>query len=171
MNRRWRSLGWVGILTIFVIALSIAGLGHRSTPTNSERALRLAGQFACPQCEGQAVANSDAGIAVAIRTEIRKRVDQGQTDREITDFLIGSFSESISLKPRATGVVGLIWITPVVALVTACGGLVVVFRRWRREAPGTPPSDDDRVLVGRARAARAATAAGGAGEGAQVDGR
>jgi cytochrome c-type biogenesis protein CcmH len=151
MTSRVRAIGWVGALTAIVIALSIATLSHRHQPTNAERSLDLAEQFACPVCEGQSVAQSDSSTAKAIRAEINKRIDQGQTDEQITTYLIGSFSESISLKPRATGVVGLVWITPVVAFVTAVAGLIVVFRRWRL-AEVAEATDADRVLVERARA-------------------
>jgi cytochrome c-type biogenesis protein CcmH len=157
MNPRWRAIGWVGALTVVVAALSIATLSHHDQPSNAERALDLAEQFACPVCEGQSVAQSDAPAAKAIRGEIAKRIDQGQTDAQITNFLIGNFNESISLKPRATGVVGLVWITPVVAFVTAVAGLIVVFRRWHL-AEVAEASDADRLLVERARAKLAAKA-------------
>jgi cytochrome c-type biogenesis protein CcmH/NrfF len=101
------------------------------------------------------VAQSESPPAKAIRAEIAKRIDQGQTDAQITDYLIGSFNESISLNPRASGVVGLVWITPVVALVTAVAGLVVVFRRWHL-AEVAEASDADRRLVERARSKMAA---------------
>jgi cytochrome c-type biogenesis protein CcmH len=157
MKPRWRAIGWVGALTVVVGALSIATLSHRDQPSNAERSLGLAEQFACPSCEGQSVAQSESAPAKAIRAEIAKRIDQGQTDAQITDYLIGSFNESISLKPRATGVVGLVWITPVVALVTAVAGLIVVFRRWHL-AEVAEASDADRRLVERARAKLAAKA-------------
>ena len=157
MKSRWRAIGWVGALTVVVAALSIATLSHRDQPSNAERSLGLAEQFACPVCEGQSVAQSDAPAAKAIRAEIAKRIDQGQTDPQITDFLIGNFNESISLKPRATGVVGLVWITPVVAFVTAVAGLIVVFRRWHL-AEVAAASDADRLLVERATAKLAARA-------------
>jgi cytochrome c-type biogenesis protein CcmH/NrfF len=150
MNARWRAIGWVGAVTVVVVALSIATLSDRNQPSNAERSLDLAEQFACPSCEGQAVAQSESPAAKAIRGEIAKRIDQGQTDAQITDYLIGSFNESISLRPRASGVVGLVWITPVVALVTAVAGLIVVFRRWHL-AEVAEASEADRRLVERAR--------------------
>jgi cytochrome c-type biogenesis protein CcmH len=150
MTGRWRSLGWVGVLTAVVVALSIAVLSHHHQSSNSERSLDLAEQFACPVCEGQSVAQSDSSAAKAIRSEIATRVDEGQTDAQITEFLIGAYNESISLKPRASGVVGLVWITPVVAFVTAVAGLIVVFRRWHNTEIDEA-TDADRLLVERAR--------------------
>jgi len=157
MTSRKRSIGWVAALTAVVVALSIATLSHRDQPSNAERSLDLAEQFACPVCEGQSVAQSDSPTAKGIRAEIDKRIDQGQTDEQITAFLIGAYNETISLKPRATGVVGLVWITPVVALVTAVAGLIVVFRRWHL-AEVAEATDEDRLLVARARSKLAAKA-------------
>jgi cytochrome c-type biogenesis protein CcmH len=151
MSPRVRSLGWVAVLTAIVIALSIALFGERDAPNNAERAFNVADQLACPVCEGQSIAESDSATAKAIRADIDARIDQGQTDDQITDFLIGRYNESISLKPQASGVVGLVWITPVVALITAVAGLIVVFRRWHR-ADVAEATDADRVLVERARA-------------------
>ena len=77
MNARWRAIGWVGAVTVVVVALSIATLSDRNQPNNSERSLDLAEQFACPSCEGQSVAQSESPPAKAIRAEIAKRIDQG----------------------------------------------------------------------------------------------
>ena len=70
MNPRWRAIGWVGALTVVVGALSIATVSHHDQPSNAERSLDLAEQFACPSCEGQSVAQSESPPAKAIRAEI-----------------------------------------------------------------------------------------------------
>jgi cytochrome c-type biogenesis protein CcmH len=157
MSTRRRSIGWVGVLTAIVVALTIALLGERDAPNNAERAFAVANQLACPVCEGQSVAESDSAAAQAIRAEIKSRIDRGQTNDQIVDALIATYNESISLKPKATGLVGLVWITPVVAFITAVAGLVFVFRRWHR-ADVAAATDADRVLVERARSKYAAKA-------------
>ena len=62
-------------------------------------------------------------------------------------YIEGRFPGSLLL-PRAEGVDSLVWILPVVALVCGFGGLVVVFRRWKRE--GSVEATDDDVAVVRA---------------------
>ncbi len=66
-----------------------------------------------------------------IRRDIRRQVDIGQTDEEITSALVNSYGDSIDLRPRSGGVVGLIWIVPVVVMVFGFAALASVFRRWR----------------------------------------
>lgn len=157
--RRRRSVLWVLLFAAAASVLAFAALDTSSAPSdNAERASALAGQFACPVCQGQSIAESDVPIAREIRREIRTRLDQGQTDDQIRQYLVGQYGENIDLRPKATGVTGLVWIIPVVGVVCAFAGLAAVFRRWRREEQRSA-SDADRALVERARAAVATAAA------------
>lgn len=91
----------------------------------------LSEDFACPTCDGQSVAESNAVVAEEIRRDIRRRVDDGQTDAEIAGALVAAYDESIDLRPRSGGIVGLIWIFPVVVMVFGFAALAAVFQRWR----------------------------------------
>lgn len=142
-----RTVGWVLVAAFAVALLAVAAFDHRGGPANNnERMFGLASQFACPVCGGQSIAESEVPIAREIRKEIRTRLDQGQTDDQIRQYLVGLYGENIDLKPKASGVTGLVWFLPVFAFVLAVAGLAAVFRRWRREVPSSA-TDDDRALV------------------------
>lgn len=144
---RGRTIGWVLLLAVVIGLLAVAAFDGADGPVNNaEREFSLAAQFACPVCGGQSIAESDVPIAREIRKEIRSRLDQGQTDDQIRQYLVGLYGENIDLKPRATGVTGLVWFLPVFAFVLAIAGLAAVFRRWRNEVPSIA-TDDDRRLV------------------------
>ncbi|MGI9607231.1 MAG: cytochrome c-type biogenesis protein CcmH, partial [Acidimicrobiales bacterium] len=68
----------------------------------------------------------------------------------ITSTLIASYDESIDLRPRTSGVVGLIWTVPVIVMVFGFAGLAAVFRKWRL-APERSASEEDAELVARLR--------------------
>jgi cytochrome c-type biogenesis protein CcmH len=147
-RRRW----WVVIVALCVALLSVAVIDKNTSPDdNADREFGLAAQFACPVCGGQSIAESDVPIAREIRKEIRIRLDQGQTDDQIRQYLVGLYGENIDLKPKASGVTGLVWAIPVFVFVLALAGLVAVFRRWRNEAT-VLATDDDRAMVAAARA-------------------
>lgn len=146
-----RSLGWIVLGALCLALLAVATFGSRSSNDPDAQFLAVSQRFACPVCNGQSIAESDSTIAREIRKEIRTRLDQGQTEQQITDYLVGAFGENIDLRPKATGVTGLVWILPVAGFVCAVAGLVVVFRRWR-SVPVEHESDDDRALVAAARA-------------------
>jgi cytochrome c-type biogenesis protein CcmH len=148
MSRR-RLLGWVAMAAVLVAALAI-GVTHDGGPrTPEERARNLAETVACPTCDGQSVAESDAAASRGIRTLIAERIDQGASDDAIRDELVATWGESILLTPDSSGVGGLVWVLPVAALVLALAGMGYVFWRWRGMA-AVHANDADRELVDRA---------------------
>lgn len=141
---------WILVLALLAGALVVAAIGDRGPRTTAERARSISESIACPQCQGQSVADSEAPSARAIRTEVARRLEAGETDDQIRDYIAGIYGEEALLNPPSDGVAGLIWFLPVAGLVAAVGGLVVVFRRWR-VPQDVEVSDDDRVLVEQAR--------------------
>lgn len=143
---------WTWILMIALLAggLVVAAVGDRGPRTTAERARAISESIKCPTCQGQSVADSAAPSARAIRTEVARRIETGETDEEIRGYIAGIYGEEALLTPPSDGVAGLIWFLPVAGLVAAVGGLVVVFRRWR-VPEDVEVSDDDRVLVEQAR--------------------
>ena len=142
--RRW--LPYAGLLAVLGVALFVGAGGDDGPPTAADRAARIAEDVRCPTCEGLSAAESEAPSSVAIRQEIRRRVDAGATDDEVRAYLISRYGKDIVLTPEGTGVAALVWALPVAALVCAAGGLALAFRRWRVRAPRRP-TDEDRLLV------------------------
>ena len=134
MTRNKRRIGWFLVGGVMITSLFVAGLVEGPPRTNEDRVRSLSTEFACPTCDGQSVAESDAVVAQEIRREIRRLVDEGQTDETITETLIAGFDESIDLRPRANGVVGLVWLLPIFAAVFATAGVGRAVQRWTAEA-------------------------------------
>ena len=147
--RRTRLFGWMAMAAVLVAALAIGVADDGGPRTPEERARNLAETVAFPACDGQSVAESDAAASRGIRTLIGERIDQGASDDAIRDELVATWGESILLTPDSSGVGGLVWILPVVALVLALAGVGYVFWRWRGMA-AVHASDADRELVDRA---------------------
>jgi cytochrome c-type biogenesis protein CcmH len=148
---RRRSVVWIVLGALALALLSVAVLDRGGgSQTNADRVYEIAGEFACPVCQGQSIAESDIPIARQIRNEIGKRLDQGQTEAQIRQYLVAQYGENIDYTPRATGVAGLVWVIPVVATIAALAGLAAVFLHWRREEQ-RHATDEDRELVARAR--------------------
>lgn len=122
---------WLCLLAASLSALVVATQVEGPPRTNEDRVRALSEDFACPTCDGQSVAESNAVVAEEIRRDIRRRVDDGESDQQITDALVAAYDESIDLRPRTGGIVGLIWIVPVVVMVFGFAALASIFRRWR----------------------------------------
>jgi cytochrome c-type biogenesis protein CcmH len=140
-----RRVAWAALSVVVVVTLAIAG--HQAHgPTPAQEAASIASEVRCPTCEGQSAEVSDAPAAKAVRTFVLTEVQAGQSRGQIEQALKDRYGSDILLRPPASGIAGLVWVLPVVALVIAIAGLAAAFHRWRtvREPP---LSDEDRARV------------------------
>ncbi len=141
-------LSWVALCVVAVAGL-IIGTVDRDDQTPAGRARDLGSRLACPECDGQSVADSDAAIAREIRVDIARAIDAGETDDQIEARLVARYDERVLLTPSSSGVTSLVWILPIVAAAVGVVGLAFAFLRWR-DRPLTEVSDADRDLVAEA---------------------
>jgi cytochrome c-type biogenesis protein CcmH len=133
---------------VLVLALGAGSFGSRGPVTDDDRSLALARVVQCPKCTGETVAESNAPAAQQVRVEIDAQVRAGRSDEQILDAIDDKYP-GVVLTPPSSGLAGIVWVLPVVALVVALAGLAVAFRRWGAPAAGRA-TDADRALVGRA---------------------
>ena len=131
--RRW--LPWVLLGAMVVVALAVGASGSGGGDSDAARASRLSKQVRCPTCRGLSAAESDAKAAQAVRTEIRNRVEAGESDEEIRAYLASRYGDDILLRPEGSGMASLVWVLPVAALVCGGAGLAFAFRRWKVAGP------------------------------------
>ncbi len=143
-----RTAGWIAVLLVSLACLGIGAVGRSGPVTEAERVEGLSEKFACPLCNGESVAESNAAVSATIRDFIRVQVADGASDDEIRDRLVVSYGTDVLLNPPASGVSLLIWILPVVVVVLGAGAVVAVVLRGRETDRAT---DADRELVDQAR--------------------
>jgi cytochrome c-type biogenesis protein CcmH len=95
-------------------------------PQLEARARLLSEGFRCLVCQNQSIDESDASLARDLRILIRERLTAGDSDQQITDFVVARYGEFVLLKPRFNARTWALWLTPF-ALVGI--GLVAFSRR------------------------------------------
>jgi cytochrome c-type biogenesis protein CcmH len=141
--RRW---SWLVIVALVIVALVRAGVSDGTPRTDEERVRDIAETLKCPTCRSQSVAGSDAAAARAIRADIARRVEAGESAAQIRAAVADTYGDDVLLTPGRSGLEGLVWILPVIALVLGLAAVSAVFARWRR-IPAQHASDEDRLLV------------------------
>ncbi|HEV2758294.1 MAG TPA: cytochrome c-type biogenesis protein [Acidimicrobiales bacterium] len=141
-----RRLTWGLLGLVLVGALAVGSGGRSGPPTEDQRVQRISSVVRCPTCRGLSAAQSDAPPAEAIREEVRRRVQAGETDAEVKGYLVSRYGEDILLRPKADGVGLVVWALPLIGVAVAVGGLALVLHR-RRTRPGAKVSDADKALV------------------------
>ena len=71
----------------------------------------------CPVCQGQTVAESNSKLALSMREVIKIKVSNGESKKEILDYFIGQYGETILAKPPIKGFSLLLWLTPPIILI------------------------------------------------------
>ena len=141
-----RLLPALALVAVVVTALVIGGAGRGGERSAGARAESIADDLRCPVCQGLSVADSHSPTAEAMKEDIRRRVDAGESDSAIRGSYVDRYGEWILLRPETSGVGTLVWVLPVSALLAGLAGLAIAFRRWRSQ-PTLAASDDDRALV------------------------
>jgi cytochrome c-type biogenesis protein CcmH len=85
-------------------------------PAAEARATALMAQLRCIQCQGQAISDSDAPIAAAMRHEVRSRVERGESDAQIRGWLVQRYGEWIDFSPPSHGAGLFLWLLPLVLI-------------------------------------------------------
>jgi len=133
MSRRHFPL-WTLLGVVLVVALLVGGgVFSSSPPTDAERATAIESVIRCPSCEDLSVAVSSAPTAVTVRATVDHLIAQGQSDRQIEEYLVARYGSAIVLDPPTSGWSGLVWVLPVAAGLAGATGLVAVLVRRRRK--------------------------------------
>jgi cytochrome c-type biogenesis protein CcmH len=98
------------------------------------RARALSKELRCMVCQNQSIDDSDAPLARDLRILVRERLQAGDGDRQVMDFLVARYGEFVLLRPRFSMRTALLWLGPVAILLIGVFGLFVAARRYRASA-------------------------------------
>jgi cytochrome c-type biogenesis protein CcmH len=115
----------------------------------TQRTYEVASLLRCPVCQGMAVADSPAEMAVNMKAQVHEMLSRGYTEEQILKYFERPYGQFVLLRPKFEGVNRLVWLLPVGALLL---GVVVVFVKLRKLEAGVsnqpqPASTDDPYLA------------------------
>jgi cytochrome c-type biogenesis protein CcmH len=102
------------------------------------RARHLSSELRCMVCQNQSIDDSEAPLARDLRLLVRERLSQGDSDRQVLDFLVARYGEFVLLKPPLEWHTLLLWGLPPATLIAGMIALIVLARRRKivTAAPG-----------------------------------
>jgi len=140
---------WLVALTALLItllgaslpALAVDNTPALPTPELQTRYLSLIHEFRCMQCQNEALADSNVGLAADLRLEIHNLLLAGKSDEQVRDYLVARYSEFILFRPRMNLRNAWLWSLPAVLLLV---GAAIAVRVMRRRA-ALPILDDESI--------------------------
>ncbi|EPJ5577933.1 heme lyase NrfEFG subunit NrfF [Citrobacter farmeri] len=102
-------------------------------PQQQEKALSIASQLRCPQCQNQNLLESNAPVAVSMRHQVYTMVAEGKNEAEITAWMTERYGDFVRYNPPLNGQTLLLWALPCLLLLLVGGVLWRVSTRQRKE--------------------------------------
>jgi len=119
-------------------------------PLLEARAREISSELRCMVCQNQSIDDSAAPLARDLRLLVRERLQKGDSDKEVLDFLVARYGEFVLLKPRFEPQTLLLWGLPPLALI---GGLIALLLTARRrknadlQAPALSAAEQRRIAT------------------------
>jgi cytochrome c-type biogenesis protein CcmH len=120
------------------------GLAHAAeAPTVAEdpalekRVMEIGQELRCLVCQNQTIADSNAGLAVDLKNQVREQLKAGKSQQEIIDFMVQRYGDFVLYRPAFKATTVLLWAGPFVLLAGGIVAGVMVVRRRRKMAPAS----------------------------------
>jgi cytochrome c-type biogenesis protein CcmH len=140
-------------LRSWVLALALLTVAARPAPVSSSpsvasahapgiveetplerRTLAIAYTLRCLVCQGESVADSQAGLAADMRAEIRAKLRLGWSDDQIRQYFVARYGNYVLYRPPLIRSTWFLWFAPLAAIVAGIIG-ILAFVRWRGRQP------------------------------------
>ena len=134
-----------------------------ANPQLEARARALSRELRCMVCQNQSIDDSDAPLARDLRILVRERLQAGDSDQKVLDFLVARYGQFVLLKPKFAWETALLWFTPLAVFGLGAIALVIA-ARGRRGVGADAQSASNPLTTQEAARVAQLTSPGGAAE-------
>lgn len=93
-------------------------------------------ELRCLVCQNQSLSDSNAELAVDMRTKVFKMLSEGKSKDEIAAFMVARYGDFVLYRPPVKTSTFLLWFGPLIFLVIAAFIVFSSIRRQSNEKPG-----------------------------------
>lgn len=112
-------------------------------PDQEKRYQELIEELRCVVCQNQSVGDSNAELAQDVRELVRNKIRDGQTDEQITDFMVERYGDFVLYNPPLNSKTYVLWLAPFVLVLIAFIVLMYFIRRHAQTTATAPTITDD----------------------------
>jgi cytochrome c-type biogenesis protein CcmH len=129
-------LGFCLLLLHSLPLLAVESKEMLADPALEARARNLSKELRCMVCQNQSIDDSEAPLAHDLRVLVRERLQAGDSDTQVMNFLVARYGEFVLLRPPLSWHTAALWgLPPAAALVGVAAILVIVRRRRSAQRP------------------------------------
>lgn len=105
----------------------------------------LIAELRCLVCQNQTIADSNADLAKDLRRQVYEMLQQGKSQTEIVEFMTQRYGDFVLYNPPFKAKTSLLWLGPVLFLIS--GLVIVVFLARRGKTPSDETPDSKRQAL------------------------
>ena len=102
-------------------------------PALETRARQIGKELRCLVCQNQSIDESDADLARDLRVLVRERLQAGDSDGQVVDYVVSRYGDFVLLRPPLKPATYALWFGPVLILACAVGAMALYYRRRSRQ--------------------------------------
>ncbi|AYD00250.1 cytochrome c-type biogenesis protein [Neorhizobium sp. NCHU2750] len=116
-------------------------------PALEHRAREISSQLRCMVCQNQSIDDSNAELARDLRVLVRQKLTEGDSDRQVIDYVVSRYGEFVLLNPRFSEKTLILWAMPFGLLVVGILALVVFIRSRPTRRPGDALTAEEKARI------------------------
>lgn len=129
-------MGLIAMMTAISLgALAVEPSERLADPALELRAREVSKALRCVVCQNESIDDSNAELAKDMRILVRDRINAGDSNQAVLDYMVERYGDFVLLKPRVMPTTIALWVAPAVLLAL---GLLVLIRTMRRRAMAEP---------------------------------
>ena len=111
-------MNFLKVFLVFFICIYVTNSFTNQKDINSEkRFIELSSELRCLVCQNQSLLESDSELANDLKEIIYEKINEGQSNNQIKNFLVQRYGEFILFKPLFNMANLLLWATPLVSFI------------------------------------------------------
>ena len=137
-------------IAMWLLLLSIASAHAQIVsvaPEYQQRYNNLLHELRCFVCQNQTLADSGSGLADDLRLEVKRMLEEGNSDQQIFAFMSDRYGDFVLYKPPLKPRTWLLWFGPFVLLLAGLIGIRRVVKANNKSADSTQLSDAEMIKI------------------------
>lgn len=121
------------LLLLLIPMISLAGIEvHSFTSAQKEKDYKqLTAELRCLVCQNQNLADSNADLAVDLRNQVYKMLNEGKSRQEILDYMVSRYGDFVLYRPPLDKATIFLWGGPALIVLLGLFGMALFIRNHR----------------------------------------
>lgn len=138
-------------LSLFLSIACNAGAAEQTSastnPAVEKRVESITKGLRCLVCQNQTIADSQAELALELKSQVRHQVERGASDQDVIDYMVHRYGDFILYRPPFKQITLLLWLGPFLLLIFSLFYLYLKIRKPRIESEDIPELEIERAAA------------------------